>query len=445
VRAGRVRPARGGSRHIFAAMPRHLLLLTALVVALVAAPASAQTNPTPPGVSTSAATSITRTTATIPGSVDPNGAATTYHVEYGTTDAYGLQTAAAGAGAGTAPVAVSVALTGLTANTTYHYRLVATNAAGIGRSANRTLRTAAPPRPGVTIGPAGVLQPNTVTVSGSVNPRGAPTTYRFEYGRGTRLNLRTARVAAGAGTAPVPVSATLNVAPATSYSYRLVATNSAGTTRSARRTFVSPAACLTRHSSKLSLARATPTSSALDVLAPITSRASGRASVEYHAAQRRTRFSAAVNSAAGWIRFRRSIPAVQARLRTGILTLRYPGDSDTRPQTVRLRAAANKAHLNLTRPQIVGDRILAAGTVSDRARGVVRLQLEYQLNCIVRVLHFRGTISGGRWVINEPLPPATLAEIARRTGALHSYTLFTGYLPARMRGEMRAFQVLGNP
>lgn len=430
-------------------MPRHLLRLTALALALLGAvPASAPaqtTNPTPPGVSTSAATNVTRTTATIPASVDPNGAATTYHVEYGTTDAYGLRTATASAGAGTEPVSVSVALAGLTANTTYHFRLVATNAAGTSRSGNRTLRTDAPPRPAVTIGPAGTLQPNTVTVAGTVNPRGGATTYRFEWGRGTRLNLRTARLSAGAGSAPVAVSATLGVAPATTYSYRLVATNSAGTTRSARRTFVSPAACPPRHSSKLSLARATPTSSAIDVLAPITRLASGRANVEYHAAQRRTRFTAAVNSAAGWVRFRRSIPSVQARLGTGILTLTYPGDGDTRPQTVRLRAAANKAHLNLARPLIAGDRIVAAGTVSDRARGVVRLQLEYQLNCVIRVLHFRGTISGGRWVINEPLPPQTLAEIARRTGALHSYTLFTGYLPARMRGEMRAFQVLGNP
>jgi len=34
--------------------------------------------------------------------------------------------------------------------------------------------------------------------------------------------------------------------------------------------------------------------------------------------------------------------------------------------------------------------------------------------------------------------------IARRVGTVHSYVLFTGYLPARMRGEMRSLQVLGN-
>ena len=427
-------------------MSRLLLHLAALALAMqIAAPASAQTtNPSPPGVTTSAATNVTRTTAAIPARVDPNGAATTYHVQYGTTDSYGLRTASANAGAGSEPVAVTVALAGLTPNTTYHYRLVATNAAGISRSANRTLRTAAPPRPVVTIGGAGSLQPNTVTVTGSVNPRGAATRYRFEYGRGTRLNRRTAMTPVGAGSAPVPVSATLDVSPGRTYSYRLVATNSAGTARSARRTFVSPAACVTRHSSKLSLARATPTSSAIDVLAPITRRASGRASVEYHAAQQRTRFTVPINSSAGWIRFRRSVTSAQARLGTGILTLRYPGDADTRPQTVRLRAAANKARLDLTRPQIVNGNIVAAGTVSGEARGVVRLQLEYQVNCVIRVLHFRGTISGGRWIVNEPLGPQTLNEIAARTGVVHSYTLFTGYLPARMRGEMRAFQVLGD-
>lgn len=35
--------------------------------------------------------------------------------------------------------------------------------------------------------------------------------------------------------------------------------------------------------------------------------------------------------------------------------------------------------------------------------------------------------------------------IAQRRGTVHSYILFTGYLPARMRGEMQSYQVLGAP
>jgi hypothetical protein len=41
------------------------------------------------------------------------------------------------------------------------------------------------------------------------------------------------------------------------------------------------------------------------------------------------------------------------------------------------------------------------------------------------------------------LPPDVVGQIAARRGVLHSYTLFTGYLPARIRGEMASFQVLG--
>ena len=78
-----------------------------------------------PAVTTGDASSIGQTTATIAGTVDPNGAATTYHFEYGTTTSYGLTTADTAAGDGTPSVDVKATLSGLTSDTTYHYRLVA--------------------------------------------------------------------------------------------------------------------------------------------------------------------------------------------------------------------------------------------------------------------------------------------------------------------------------
>jgi len=425
-------------------MIRVLVLAAALLLALPAI-AAAEANPTPPAVTTAAASGIARDAATITGTVDPNGAATTYQIQYGTTSSYGLRSATHSAGGGTEPVPIEVRLTGLTANTTYHYRLSATNAAGVRNTADRSFRTQSSLPPVVTIGAAGPVTARAVTATGIVNPRGVATRYRFEYGRGTSLNFRTRFVDVGAGTEPVPVAATLTVIPATKYSYRLVATSAAGTARSAVRTFVSAVECSVRYPSKLSIARAATAGDFLDVLAPITSRASGRPVIDYHAAGQHTRFSVPINAAAGHIRFRRSVTRAQARLRTGILTIAYAGDSDTRAQTVRLRAAANKARLDLARPQIVDGRIRASGTIDSAARGTVRLQLSYQFNCDQRLLELRGTIAGGRWSIDEPLSPQTLAEMGARIGAVHSYTLFTGYLPARMRGEMRAFQVLGDP
>jgi hypothetical protein len=80
-------------------------------------------------------------TASLAGGVYPNGLDTTYYWQYGTTTAYGSQTASVDAGAGSLPTAASVTLTGLTPATTYHYRLVAANADGTIYGYDYTLTT----------------------------------------------------------------------------------------------------------------------------------------------------------------------------------------------------------------------------------------------------------------------------------------------------------------
>ena len=197
---------------------------------------------------------------------------------------------------------------------------------------------------------------------------------------------------------------------------------------------------------KMALSRATISASSktLDVLAPITSLASGRAKGELQAAGRRHKFTAPVDSKRGRVTFRETIPAAQAKLATGILTMAYPGDADTRPQTVRLRAASGRADLQLGRPTISNDgRLRASGTISSRARGSVRVQLEYSADGKTTTLEYLARISNGRWSLDRQLSQPVRDAIAKRNGTVHSYTLFTGYLPARMRGEMRTFQVLG--
>ena len=301
--------------------------------------------------------------------------------------------------------------------------------------------------PVVTTGPAQDVTQTTATLTGTVNPRGAATTVFFRYGPTQQYTARTAEQAVGNGTKKVQVRIPISgLAPDTVYHYRLVA-NGDGVSRGNDRTFRTPAVVLPPppEPAKLQLARATifRSASVIDVLAPITRRASGSVSMQLYAAGKRHRWTAPINSTEGHVRVSEKIPAAQARMGTGILTIAYPGDPDTRPQTVRLRAANVPAALDARRPTIVNGRLQAGGTISRAARGVVRVQLQYFSGEQTTTLEKYARISGGAWSLDAPLTPEEQAAIAARRGTVHSYILFTGYLKARMRGEMRSYQVLG--
>jgi hypothetical protein len=197
------------------------MLLAALLVAAV--------------VTTGPAESVTTSSAKVTGTVNPGGAPTTYHFEYGTTDSYGLTTPDNDAGAGTADLGVSAQLSGLTAETTYHYRLVAGGVNG----SDRTFKTGPNPRP-PTVGSRGQTGtgPASTTLRAYVTPNGLATTVRFEYGTSTSYGTNTPDQALGAGTARLSVSAAVaNLKPNTRYHFRAVATNAAGVTRGGNRSF----------------------------------------------------------------------------------------------------------------------------------------------------------------------------------------------------------------
>jgi hypothetical protein len=91
-----------------------------------------------PTVTTLAATSITGIAATLNGSVNPNGLATNYHFEWGTSISYGNNTTVVSAGSGSSNVSVSASISDLIAGTTYHFRLVATNSDGTSNGSDLT-------------------------------------------------------------------------------------------------------------------------------------------------------------------------------------------------------------------------------------------------------------------------------------------------------------------
>ena len=96
-----------------------------------------------PTASTGSATNVGRQTAMLRGSLNPHGAATTFHFQYGTSTGYGSATAAKNAGSGLTAKPASAALSGLKPGKTYHYRLVASNSAGTVHGADHTFKTEA--------------------------------------------------------------------------------------------------------------------------------------------------------------------------------------------------------------------------------------------------------------------------------------------------------------
>ncbi len=114
-------------------------LASILALLLIAPPAQAA----PPSVGPLTATDIQGVSALLVGSVDPGGLATTYRYEYATTPDFSgaLMTPTTTAGSGTGSIPARAFISVLTPDTTYHYRLLATNASGTTTSSPQSFTT----------------------------------------------------------------------------------------------------------------------------------------------------------------------------------------------------------------------------------------------------------------------------------------------------------------
>ena len=120
---------------------RGVLAVLVAILAMSAIVATAAWASGSPFVETKPARSVSKTEALLNGVVDPNGAETKYHFEYGTTTSYGKSTAEVSIGSGTSNLEESKAITGLTASTTYHFRIVAKNSNGTSDGADQAFTT----------------------------------------------------------------------------------------------------------------------------------------------------------------------------------------------------------------------------------------------------------------------------------------------------------------
>ena len=184
---------------------------------------------------------LTPTSGTLEGEIDPDGYATTYYFEYGSTTNYGATAPPApGVDLGTtAPgiTPVSVDLPSLKAGATYHYRLVATNSFGTTRANDQTFRV--PEAPLIESFTSTDVTPTSAKLVAKINPRGEETTYRFEYGL-TPIYGAQAPQPDGvlpAGEATQEVSVQLDDLPGGTYHFRVVATSKWGTTTTGDQVF----------------------------------------------------------------------------------------------------------------------------------------------------------------------------------------------------------------
>jgi hypothetical protein len=221
-------------------MNRRLLVFAGTIAATaalggVAAAASA------PTTVTGSATQVKPTTAVLNGTVNPNGASTTYYFQVGLTSSYGAATAPKSAGSGVKAKGISQSAGGFVQGTIYHYRLVSTNQFGMTFGRDRAFKTTGHAPPGVLTGSAVRLATNSATLTGAVFPGSESTTWFFQWGNTPAYGQNTAAQKFAPSTtaqlAVVPLQSLL--APGIIYHFRLVASHtSAATTYGSDSTFM---------------------------------------------------------------------------------------------------------------------------------------------------------------------------------------------------------------
>jgi hypothetical protein len=189
-----------------------------------------------PDVSTEAPSQVTPAGATLNGKLNPlEVALTDCHFDWGTSSAYG-QSAPCSPSPGEIPAdssehAVSAQLTNLAADTTYHYRLQASNANGTSEGHDVTLTTAGA---GIHAESVTDVAATSVTFNATIDPNTAPTSYHFQYASADTTSCGTSScpsipappgqaIGAEAGDVEVHQHLQEGLAPSSTYHYRIVA------------------------------------------------------------------------------------------------------------------------------------------------------------------------------------------------------------------------------
>jgi hypothetical protein len=188
------------------------------------------------------------TGATIAGTVNPNGppsntpnpVTTSYQFEFKkSSDSTWIPYQAPRlSGSGVSPIPLSLRIGGLDPNTDYDVRLVATKQSGGGTatSAPQTFHTVPAPPAIDSVWSTGV-QATSADLHAKINPRGSDTSYHFEYGTTTEYGQHTPETNIGSSSTLQSVQDHLSGLTPVVYHFRLIASNSHGTTTGEDETF----------------------------------------------------------------------------------------------------------------------------------------------------------------------------------------------------------------
>lgn len=218
---------------------RATLLLAASAAALAASSANASAAGRPI-VTVASAPVITASDATVSARVTANGWNATTRFQFGTSTAYGQSINSQTVG-WSSTQNVTAKLTGLTPGVTYHYRAVANNIFGTTYGPSQSFVFGQ--KPTVTLGSrpraTGDASITDWILAGKVNGNGLATTARIEFGATSSYGSTGATFTVSPSGSEILAIA--ESSPGATIHYRVVATNAAGTTYGAPRTFVVPA------------------------------------------------------------------------------------------------------------------------------------------------------------------------------------------------------------
>ncbi len=203
-----------------------LAMLLAFVLALVAT--ETRTLAAAPQITPEAARPISSTSELMLGFVNPEGLNTNVYVQVGWTTAYefgassGLDIAD-----GTSATEAGGSISGLVAQTTYHFRIYATNSSGTTYGPDQTFTTL--PSVSATTSAASSVTATSVVLNGSAGASGVDTSAHFDFGTSSSYGRQTTFQDIGSDVTPVSFNATVTgLQPATTYHFRISASNTNG-------------------------------------------------------------------------------------------------------------------------------------------------------------------------------------------------------------------------